>query len=385
MPPPPSSQTEALFLSHLPSIPRDILPSKIFARIDKVGQGAYGSVYKGLHTQTNHIVALKIIDLDTADDDTADIQREVGMLSAMTRNGDAGNNVTRYFGCWMEGPKVWIVMDYAEGGSFRTLVSWSFEILGKGTRGCVDWWMGKLIELLFLAWTLEEGRTDRGEIPSAHDARDAHRSFSSQQSRHHPPRHQRYVQINQLTHSRLDALIQSDSRSVPFFFFPLLLPSPFHPPSSGQAANILLTSTPRIILCDFGVSAPLFLSSSASSKRTTFVGTPYWMAPEVILAKPYDTKADIWGLGITVLELADKDGEPPLSREDGMRAIMMIPKMKPPRLPEDEGWSKEMKEFVAGCLNELPDEVRIGTPTPSSVQSGERLMLAFGSSALAAF
>jgi hypothetical protein len=68
-----------------------------------------------------------------------------------------------------------------------------------------------------------------------------------------------------------------------------------------------------------------------------------------------------------------------------MRAIMMIPKMKPPRLPEDEGWSKEMKEFVAGCLNELPDEVRIGTPTPSSVQSGERLMLAFGSSALAAF
>lgn len=81
------------------------------------------------------------------------------------------------------------------------------------------------------------------------------------------------------------------------------------------------------------------------------------MAPEVILAKPYDTKADIWGLGITILELADKNGEPPLSKEDGMRAIMMIPKMKPPRLPEGEGWSKEIKEFVAGALNELPDEV----------------------------
>lgn len=112
-------------------------------------------------------------------------------------------------------------------------------------------------------------------------------------------------------------------------------------------------------LCDFGVSAPLFLSSSNSSKRTTFIGTPYWMAPEVILGQGYDTKADIWGLGITVLEVADENGEPPLAKEDAMRAIMMIPKQKPPRLPEGGGWSKEMREFVAGCLNEKPDEVRV--------------------------
>lgn len=127
----------------------------------------------------------------------------------------------------------------------------------------------------------------------------------------------------------------------------------------SSAANILLTDAPRITLCDFGVSAPLFLSSSATSKRTTFVGTPFWMAPEVMLGQPYDTKADIWGLGITVLEIADRDGEPPHAREDPMRAIMMIPKMKPPTLPTNEPWSKEMRDFLAGALNERPDEVRL--------------------------
>lgn len=181
-----SKATESLFLSHLPSIPRDILPSRIFARLDKVGQGAFGSVYKGLHTQTNHVVALKIIDLDTADDDTADIQREVGMLSAMTRNGEGAggnNNVTRYFGCWMEGPKVWIVMDYAEGGSFRTLVSLCVE----------DYLNNQLTILLSRRTSVEKSRSYRRKVLAAHDKRNARRSLSSEQSRHHSSRYQRYV------------------------------------------------------------------------------------------------------------------------------------------------------------------------------------------------
>lgn len=118
----PSAQEQA-FLQTLPSIPRDAVPSRLFKRVDKVGQGAYGSVYKAEHAPTSFVLALKIIDLDTQDDDTAEIQHEVGMLQSMTRNGDADrNNVSRYFGCWLEGPKVWIAMDYADGGSVRTLV-----------------------------------------------------------------------------------------------------------------------------------------------------------------------------------------------------------------------------------------------------------------------
>jgi len=106
-----------------------LYPSHRPQRVEKIGKGAFGSVYKALHIPTSFVVALKIIDLDTQDDDTADIQREVGMLQSMTRNGDAEkSNVTRYFGCWMEGPKVWIAMDYAGGGSLKTLVSFGVAL-----------------------------------------------------------------------------------------------------------------------------------------------------------------------------------------------------------------------------------------------------------------
>jgi protein-serine/threonine kinase len=118
------------------------------------------------------------------------------------------------------------------------------------------------------------------------------------------------------------------------------------------AANILITSMPnRVLLCDFGVSA---LLPSTASKRTTFIGTPYWMAPEVITTgASYDTKADIWSFGITILEMAN--GEPPMFGQPAERALAMITKQRAPRL--EGGWSKEMKDFVVGCLNEEPADV----------------------------
>lgn len=107
-----------------------------------------------------------------------------------------------------------------------------------------------------------------------------------------------------------------------------------------------------MILCDFGVSA---LLQTKESKRMTFVGTPHWMAPEVITSGArYDSKADIWSLGITIFEMVT--GGPPHGDQMNLRAIALIPKSKPPRLPENIG-SKEMKEFVALCLREHPDDV----------------------------
>jgi serine/threonine protein kinase len=99
--------------SHLPV-------TQLFKKLDVVGKGAYGSVYKGVHVATGAVVALKIINLDTEDDDTGDIQREVALLSQL--RGGEGTNITAYYGCWLEGPRVWIVMDFASGGSIRTLV-----------------------------------------------------------------------------------------------------------------------------------------------------------------------------------------------------------------------------------------------------------------------
>ncbi len=81
------------------------------------------------------------------------------------------------------------------------------------------------------------------------------------------------------------------------------------------------------------------------------------MAPEVITTgASYDYKADIWSLGITILEMAN--GEPPMSGQAAERALMLITKQRAPRL-EGSGWSREMKEFVVGCLNEEPQDVGI--------------------------
>lgn len=119
------------------------------------------------------------------------------------------------------------------------------------------------------------------------------------------------------------------------------------------AANILLTTSPiRVLLCDFGVAA---LLTSASAKRSTFVGTPYWMAPEVVTeGRMYDAKADIWSLGITLLEMAY--GEPPLSGQMAIQAVAILgdKKMRAPKLEGD--WSRDMKDFVMACLNEEPGD-----------------------------
>ncbi|RKO97636.1 serine/threonine kinase 3, partial [Caulochytrium protostelioides] len=116
-----------------------------------------------------------------------------------------------------------------------------------------------------------------------------------------------------------------------------------------KAANILLTEDGRVRLCDFGVAGQISLSCL---RRTSFVGTPYWMPPEIIQRSHYDTKADIWSLGITMIELAK--GNPPFADQDPRRAIFLIPRSPPARL-EEKLFSPALREFVALCLQTNPD------------------------------
>lgn len=129
-----------------------------------------------------------------------------------------------------------------------------------------------------------------------------------------------------------------------------------------KGANILLTASGRVKLADFGVSASLASDSvaenetppNAAYQRGTFVGTPYWMSPEMIQDGAYDHKADIWSLGITAIELADC--EPPLFREHPMRALLQIPRNPPPTVRDPSSWSSEFVDFLSFVLRKNPKE-----------------------------
>ncbi|KAG5834217.1 hypothetical protein ANANG_G00259230 [Anguilla anguilla] len=145
-----------------------------------------------------------------------------------------------------------------------------------------------------------------------------------------------------------------------------------------KAGNILLTLEGQVKLADFGVSAK---NESTLQRRATFIGTPYWMAPEVILCEtskdnPYSCKADIWSLGITLLEAAEM--EPPHHNLNPMRVLLKITKSPPPTLANPRLWSSHFQDFLRRALQKNP-ETRWGTqqllahPFPCAGRDGRAL------------
>ncbi|KAF7700888.1 hypothetical protein HF521_002053 [Silurus meridionalis] len=122
-----------------------------------------------------------------------------------------------------------------------------------------------------------------------------------------------------------------------------------------KAGNILLTMEGHIKLADFGVSAK---NNNTLQKRSTFIGTPYWMAPEVIMCETskenaYSCKSDIWSLGITLIEAAEM--EPPHHTLNPMRVLLKITKSPPPTLVNTRIWSNHFQDFLKRVLQKNPE------------------------------
>eukprot|EP01114_Cavostelium_apophysatum_P014911 TRINITY_DN3974_c0_g1_i1.p1 TRINITY_DN3974_c0_g1~~TRINITY_DN3974_c0_g1_i1.p1 ORF type:complete len:742 (+),score=193.88 TRINITY_DN3974_c0_g1_i1:216-2441(+) len=117
-----------------------------------------------------------------------------------------------------------------------------------------------------------------------------------------------------------------------------------------KSDNILLGTEGTVKLADFGYAAQL---TQQKSKRNTIVGTPYWMAPELIRGQNYDQKVDLWSLGIMVMEMAE--GEPPYMEFPPLRALFLITTKGIPDLKDSSKWSADMRDFVSKCLEKEPD------------------------------
>jgi len=117
-----------------------------------------------------------------------------------------------------------------------------------------------------------------------------------------------------------------------------------------KSDNLLLNTTGEIKLADFGYAAQL---TEGKSKRQTIVGTPYWMAPELIRGHEYTAKVDIWSLGIMIMEMAE--GEPPYMEFPPLRALFLITTKGIPGLKEPNNWPADFKEFARLCLEIEPE------------------------------
>lgn len=239
-------------------------PEEIFTDLEPIGSGNYGAVFRGVVVATGEVVAIKQLLLSDKEE-IENIKKEIVILSQSRHR-----NVVAYMGAYQSLSKLWIVMEYCEGGSADQI----YKILRR-----------PLSEPL-IAYVCREVLVGL-----------------------------QYLHENKLLHRDI------------------------------KGSNILLTRDGQVKLADFGVSTRLH---HTMSKRNSFAGTLYWMAPEAIVEQEYDDRIDIWSLGITTIELAE--GVPPHMGVMPARLILMVAKMAPPTLSHKDYWSPQMNVFVRRLL-----------------------------------
>eukprot|EP01120_Amphizonella_sp_Union-15-10_P012031 TRINITY_DN5273_c0_g1_i1.p1 TRINITY_DN5273_c0_g1~~TRINITY_DN5273_c0_g1_i1.p1 ORF type:complete len:595 (-),score=98.33 TRINITY_DN5273_c0_g1_i1:107-1891(-) len=239
-------------------------PAKIFLLADKLGEGAYGAVYKAVHRDVpTFIVAVKQVFVGLGAKESEGIKKEIDILKQCK-----SRYIVNYYGSCTKDEYLWILMDYCSLGSLR-------DVMSKIGRSLTENEIAEVMKSCLCG----------------------------------------------LEYLHTCAIVHRDVK----------------------AANILLTEHAEVKIADFGVSDQLCTTLFPG----TFIGTPLWMAPEMIKKSKYNHRADVWSLGITAIELAD--GEPPYADAHPLHAMFKIPHKPPPTVKHPEKWSPDFINFIAQC------------------------------------
>lgn len=240
-------------------------PRKIHSQFQLIGEGGYAKVYLAISNKSGHKVAIKKMSIDT----TKKMNGVIGELDFL--KSCKHPNIISYIDSYLVNSKVWVSMEFMEGGSLTDVI---------------------------LCWP--ELKLTEGHI--AYISRECLKALDYAHKLH-----------------RIHRDIKSD--------------------------NVLIGKNGEIKIADFGVAVQL---TNQRSKRNTLIGTNYWMAPEVILGKDYDTKVDIWSLGIMMTEMCQ--GTPPYYDELPMKALFFISTNGIPGLNDAHKWTSQLKEFFGLCV-----------------------------------
>ncbi|KAH0623776.1 hypothetical protein JD844_006894 [Phrynosoma platyrhinos] len=304
-------------------VKRDLNPEDYWEIIGELGDGAFGKVFKAQNKETKVLAAAKVIDTKS-EEELEDYMVEIDILASCDHP-----NIVKLLDAFYYENNLWILIEFCAGGAVDAVM------LGKNPKtqhlDCIS--SPKLSEINKFYNSL--GHKKEKPLGSSHEI---------------PKRKLVYAKLERpLTEPQIRVVCRQTLEALHYLHENKIIHRDL------KAGNILFTLDGDIKLADFGVSAK---NTRTIQRRDSFIGTPYWMAPEVVMCetskdRPYDYKADVWSLGVTLIEMAEI--EPPHHELNPMRVLLKIAKSEPPSLAQPSKWSPDFKDFLRKCLEKNVD------------------------------